>query len=138
MIHNNSEIEQYVYDSLAAFLGSKTIGGAIYMEDCRPLDSNQEDAVIMVSPDTTAEQIQRGRVRINFYVPDIDAGVGRKLPKRSRLKELAALDNGIVDSLNEGSSDYLFKLAKASHFGAEEGIEQHYANITIDFKLTTF
>lgn len=138
MTHNNSEIEQHIYDVLAAFLGSDTIGGTLYKEDCRPLDSNQEDAVVMVSPDTTAEQIQKGRVRINIYVPDMDAGVGRKLPHKTRLAQLAALDNDIVDSLNEASSDYLFSLAKASHIGAEEGIAQHYANITIDFKLTTF
>lgn len=138
MIHNNSEIEQHIYDALATFLGSKTIGGTLYQEDCRPLDSNQEDAVVMVSPDTSAEQIQSGRVRINFYVPDIDAGVGRMLPNKTRLAEIAALDNGIVDALNEASSDYLFSLARATHTGAEEHIAQHYVNITIDFKLTTF
>ncbi len=138
MIHNNSEIEQFIYDVLEAFLGADTIGGDLYMEDCRPLDSTEEDAVILVSPYTTAEQIQTGRVRINFYVPDIDAGVGRLLPDKERLAEIASLQNAIVDSLNEQSSDYLFSLARASHTGAEEGINQHYVNVTIDFKLLTF
>ena len=138
MIHNNPEIEQYIYDVLEAFLGEHTISGNLYMEDCRPMDSAKEDAVILVSPDTTAGQIQSGRARINIYVPDIDAGVGRLLPDKSRLAELSRLQNAIVDSLNEESSDYLFSLAKASHVGEAEGINQHYVNFTIDFKLVTF
>ena len=87
MIKTNEQIEQFIYDALAPLLsqaqGEGVISGDLYPEDCRPLDSQLEDAVIAVSSGF-ADQIQTGRARLNIYVPDIDNGSSRKVKDKER------------------------------------------------------
>lgn len=125
-----------MYDALEHFFDGK-ISGYFYPSDCRPLDSNVEDAVLTVS-NATADQIQEGRARINIFVPDIDAGLGRPVPKKERLDELSTLDEAIVETLNNADTDYSFDLFKATETINAEDIKQHFVNINIGFKYITF
>lgn len=131
-----SRIEQEMYDALEHFFDGK-LSGAFYPSDCRPADSEVEDAVLTVS-NATAEQIQDGIARINIYVPDLDNGSGRPVPNKDRLAELSDLDEQIIDVLNEADTDYEFDLSKATETINAEDIKQHFVNITIEFKYITF
>lgn len=125
-----------MYDALEHFFDRK-LSGAFYPSDCRPADSEVEDAVLTVS-NATAEQIQDGIARINIYVPDLDNGSGRPVPNKDRLAELSDLDEQIIDVLNEADTDYEFDLSKATETINAEDIKQHFVNITIEFKYITF
>lgn len=131
-----SRIEQEMYDALEHFFEGK-ISGKFYPSDCRPADSEMEDAVLTVS-NATAEQIQDGIARINIYVPDLDNGSGRPVPDKDRLIALSELDEQIIDVLNEADTDYEFDLAKGTETINAETIKQHFVNITIEFNHVTF
>lgn len=125
-----------MYDALEHFFDGK-ISGCFYPSDCRPADSKVEDAVLTVS-NATAEQIQEGRARVNIFVPDIDAGVGRPVPYKERLDELSSLDEAIIETLNDADTDYYFDLFNATETINAEDIKQHFVNINIEFKYITF
>lgn len=131
-----SRIEQEMFDALEHFFDRK-ISGAFYPSDCRPADSEAEDAVLTVSK-ATADQIQNGRARINVFVPDIDNGTGRPVPNKERLDELSSLDELIIDTLNNSDTDYCFDLSQATETVNAVDIKQHFVNIEIEFKLVTF
>lgn len=131
-----SRIEQEMYDALEHFFEGK-ISGKFYPGDCRPADSEVEDAVLTVS-NATAERIQDGIARINIYVPDLDNGSGRPVPDKDRLIALSELDEQIIDVLNEADTDYEFDLAKGTETINAEAIKQHFVNITIEFNHVTF
>lgn len=125
-----------MYDALEHFFEGK-ISGEFYPSDCRPADSEVEDAVLTVS-NATAEQIQDGTARINIYVPDLDNGSGRPVPDKERLIALSELDEQIIDVLNGADTDYEFDLAKGTETINAEAIKQHFVNITIEFNHVTF
>lgn len=131
-----SRIEQEMFDALETFFVGK-ISGNFYPSDCRPADSKVEDAVLTVSK-ATADQIQKGRARINVFVPDIDNGTGRPVPNKERLDELSSLDELIIDTLNNSDTDYCFDLSQATETVNAVDIKQHFVNIEIEFKLVTF
>jgi len=138
MTKTNEEIEQFVYDALAPLLSKEqntdVISGDLYPEDCRPLDSKLEDAVIAVG-EGLPDQIQTGRVRVNIYIPDIDCGFGRKVKDKERCEAVSALDKSIVDLLNAASNQYIWKLFRTTATFAEPDIEQHFVNINLSFKF---
>jgi len=138
MSKTNEEIEQFIYDALAPLLAKgvrneEVISGNLYPEDCRPLDSQLEDAVIAVSggyPD----QIQTGRARVNIYVPDIDCGFGRKVKDKDRCQQVASLDSEIVRLLNAASDQFLWKLRRTTATMADPEIGQHFVNVNLSFQ----
>lgn len=138
MTKTNEDIEQFVYDALAPLLAkdkrlTEVISGDLYPEDCRPLDSDKEDAVIAVG-EGIPDQIQSGRVRINIYVPDIDCGFGRKVKDKERLTALSQLDTAILDSLNNADNQYLWRLFRTTATIADPDISQHFVNVNLAFK----
>lgn len=138
MIQTNEDIEQFVYDALAPLFskeqGAGVITGDLYPEDCRPLDSKLEDAVIAVA-DGDPAQIQTGRVRVNIYVADIDCGFGRKVKDKDRCQFIASLDKEIVRLLNAADSQYLWRLFRTTATIADPDIEQHFVNVNLAFKF---
>lgn len=133
---NTITIEQEILTVLEPLFAGRITGG-IYPSDCRPLNSQLEDAVITVSS-ASAEQIQEGRARLNIYVPDIDNNSGRLVPDKERLEELAALDEEVVAYLNDADTDYDFDLFQATASIAAPDIKQHFVNINLEFKYVTF
>lgn len=130
------EIEEMVYNALEPFFVGK-ISGSLYKSGIRPLDSNLEDAVILVG-NTNAEQIQTGRARIHIYVQDIDNGSGRLVPDKDRLTELSGITDEVITVLNGADLDYSFGLAQATGTLAEPEIKQHFVNISMEFDCITF
>ena len=138
-------VSAYIYKTIKPYLDDK-ISGDIYLQNCRPLDSVFEDAVIGVI-DMTATQIQEGRVRIYIYCQDINAGGGRLVPNIQRLAELGQLAEPIIELLNEGDSDYNFELYEAPQFervvstgvaGNVKRLNEHSLNIILQFEKITF
>lgn len=111
------------------------IGGEIFKKDQRPLDSQAEDAVVAFLAGRN-EQIQAGVVNLNIYTPDIDSGHGRQVINSKRTRELELLINGIIEAAN--LNDYRLKLENTVQTYQVEGIEQHFINARITFKLITF
>lgn len=131
------EVAHHIYQEVASWIDAR-ISGNVYPFDCRPMDSHDEDAIIIVST-ATADQIQEGRAKINIYVADIDNGSGRNVPNIERLQEIARLDEDIVNALNESANrDYLWDLSQATEVVADTAIGQHFVNISLSFKSTTF
>lgn len=129
-------IEQEMYEALEELVTGK-VGGGFYQSDCRPAGSKAEDAVLTVSF-ASASQIQEGRAKLNIYVPDIDNGSGRMVPDKARLQELSAIDEEVIDTLNDADTDYSYYLSQATHTVAEPDIQQHFVNINIGFSRITF
>ena len=137
MIQTSEDLEQYVYDALAPLLskeqGIGVISGDLYPEDCRPLDSDKEDAVIAVG-EGFPRQIQTGYVRVNIYVKDIDCGFGRLVKDKERCTELAALDKEILRLLKEAGNQFYWRLHRTTRTFAEPDIKQHFVNISLYFR----
>ena len=140
MSKTNEDIEQFIYDALAPLLAkgvkreTDVISGDLYPEDCRPLDSQLEDAVIAVA-DGDPSQIQTGRARINIYVPDIDCGFGRKVKDKERCTAVAALDTQILAMLKAYSNQYRWRFFRTTATIADPDIEQHFVNINLAFNF---
>ena len=135
-IKGTPQIEQDIYDALETFFSGR-IGGSLYEEGCRPLDSKLEDAVITVST-AGAEQIQEGKAKINIYIPDIDNGSGHPVPHKDRIQEVSDFAEPIIEALNDYDTDYEFKLDKAAKEYINHENKQHFVNISIEFKRITF
>lgn len=133
---DTSRIEQEMYEALEALMTANVRGG-FYPSDCRPANSREEDAVLTATY-ASANQVQAGRAKLNIYVPDIDCGLGRAMPDKTRLQELAAISEQVIDTLNAADTDYDFYLSQATHTMADPEIEQHFVNISIGFRLITF
>ena len=138
MTMTNEEIEQFIYDALAPLLAKEArqedvINGDLYPEDCRPMDSDKEDAVIAVG-EGFPEQIQTGRARLNIYVPDIDCGFGRKVKDKERCQQVASLAGEVLRLLNAASDQFLWTLFRTTATIADPDIEQHFVNINLSFK----
>lgn len=133
---STAQIEQEMFEVLERLI-TENIKGGFYPSDCRPANSKQEDAVLTVTY-ANASQIQAGRAKLNIYVPDIDCGIGRAVPDKTRLQELADIGEAVIEALNEADTDYDFYLSQATHAIAEPDIEQHFININIGFRLITF
>lgn len=132
MIKSELEIEQDVYDLLKNELKGM-ISGEVYKSDCRPTDAMTEDAVIKVS-DASADQIQRGNVLINVYVPYINGQ-----PDKKRLTELSKQHEELCEIMNEVTTEeYSFYPGRAAKSFEEPDIHQHFVNFKIEFKRITF
>jgi hypothetical protein len=129
-------IEMAMYEAVEEFV-TENIGGGFYPSDCRPADSQAEDAVLTVSY-VNAEQVQEGRAKLNIYVADIDNGSGRPVPNKARLEELAELGDELIERWNAADTNYDYYLSAGTTTLADPEIKQHFVNINIGFRLITF
>mgnify|MGYP000881321398 CR=1 FL=1 len=130
------QIESKVFQLLKD--SSININGKIYKEGTRPIDSKKEDAVVTFQTGTDA-QIQSGIVVINVYVPDIDNGQnkGVKVKDILRCNEIEALLQSFSESVSV-SGEYKFNPDKIIKTYKEDGIEQHFVNLRLKFKRSTY
>lgn len=135
-IKDAAQIEDVMFDAIADRL-RKSINGDVYFPDQRPADSNLMDAVIVVSF-VDAKQIQEGRAKVNIFIPDIDNNTGRKVQDREKVNLLRGLDKELVSLLNEADTSYDWSLSQGSFLGKAPTMAEHYWNISLQFKVTTF
>lgn len=125
-----------MYSALEALM-EQTIKGTFYSSGLRPDNAETEDAVLTVS-NADAGQIEQGRARLNIFVPDINCGQPTKVADKARLDELAAIQDKVIETLNEADTDYLFDLFQATQIVAVPDKDEHFVNINISFRLVTF
>ena len=125
-----------MYAALEELMGS-TIRGTFYPSELRPIEAKTEDAVLTCS-NATAGQIQEGRARLNIYVPDINNGGASLVPDKARLMELEAIDEQVLQTLNDSCTAYIFDNSQATATIAVPERNEHFVNIGIHFKLATF
>ena len=129
-------IEMDMYAALEELMG-RTIQGTFYPSELRPIEAKTEDAVLTCS-NATAGQIQEGRARLNIYVPDINNGGASLVPDKARLMELEAIDEQVLQTLNDSCTAYIFDKLQATATIAVPERNEHFVNIGIHFRLATF
>lgn len=118
--------------------------GSFYAHpDDRHDDAATKDAVISVTA-LDAAQVQRGRLRVTVFVPDMDnsgatlVADGQRLAlvaDGQRLADVAAaLTRLAVRTLGENMPDWGFTLAEAPHAGRVSGREEHYVAAAVDMQ----
>lgn len=137
MIYKNDiNIEEDVYIVAKSFFDG-ILGGKVYREGCRPIDSQQEDAVVSI-PFADVEQIQNSGVYINVYVIDKKKS-GRYVPDKTRLTEISDMTEDLLMELNSKYiGEYDFEIEKTTKIFAEPSIKQHRVSINFSIKRITF
>lgn len=118
---------QFIKDS---DLGA-ALRGTVYRSEMRPADATDEDLVVKFLAGTD-EQIQRGTVVLNLYVPDIDYTDGRKVADKKRIGELQELILDFVDTCDD--NDYLIELDGTPYSAMNTDIEQHLIVTRLKFQ----
>ena len=118
---------QFIKDS---DLGA-ALRGTVYRSEMRPTDATDEDLVVKFLAGTD-EQIQRGTVVLNLYVPDIDYTDGRKVADKKRIGELQELILDFVDTCDD--NDYLIELDGTPYSTTNTDIEQHLIVARLKFQ----
>lgn len=118
---------QFIKDS---DLGA-ALRGTVYRSEMRPADATDEDLVVKFLAGTD-EQIQRGTVVLNLYVPDIDYTDGRKVADKKRIGELQELILDFVDTCDD--NDYLIELDGTPYSTMNTDIEQHLIVTRLKFQ----
>ena len=118
---------QFIKDS---DLGA-ALRGTVYRSEMRPADATDEDLVVKFLAGTD-EQIQRGTIVLNLYVPDIDYTDGRKVADKKRIGELQELILDFVDTCDD--NDYLIELDGTPYSTTNTDIEQHLIVTRLKFQ----
>ena len=134
MRKTGQQIEDDVFDLVQDSELSSFVKGKIYKEGTRPVDSENEDAIVSFKTGLDT-QFQQGELTLNIYVPDIDNG-GKILVKDiARCREIESKADSIVRTFT--SSEYLFFLGgipQTFQFQSENTkVKQHFVNIKLRF-----
>jgi hypothetical protein len=131
----SAEVIDEIYKQLNVSPLKTAINGGIYKLQ-RPKDSVKEDVVINCLG-MDGEQLQKGMVNVNVFVPDIPVninGVQQKQPNFSRLKVLSTL---AISEATGRKSGYWFDKDQDRIF-KDDNSEQHFSNIRIRFYAINF
>lgn len=110
------------------------VSGSLY-KNSRPLNSQLEDIVVSFKTGLDG-QFQDGAVTVNIWVPNIDNGSGQKVINSARCTAIEAKANEVIPQYT--SSEYLFSLGNMIQTFEEPEINQHFVNIDLRFRRTTF
>lgn len=109
------------------------ITGGVYREGYRPRDSHKED-IVVIFVTGTPEQVERGAVTLNIYVPDItpyDNGV--YVEDGLRVSQIEHLADLWVQSLKARRSNYLFNLLRTISTMHEEATHEHFVVVQLGY-----
>lgn len=125
------QIERDFYQFIKNSDLGAALRGTVYRSEMRPADATDEDLVVKFLAGTD-EQIQRGTVVLNLYVPDIDYSDGRKVADKKRIGELQELILDFVDTCDD--NDYLIELDGTPYSTINTDIEQHLIVTRLKFQ----
>ena len=97
----------------------------------RPADAKEEDLIVKFLSGTD-EQIQRGTVILNLYVPDINFKDGRKVADKKRIGVLQAMILDFIETCDD--TDYLIASDGTPYSTMNPDIEQHLIVARIKFQ----
>lgn len=125
------QIERDFYQFIKNSDLGAALRGTVYRSEMRPADATDEDLVVKFLAGTD-EQIQRGTVVLNLYVPDIDYTDGRKVADKKRIGELQELILDFVETCDD--NDYLIELDGTPYSTINTDIEQHLIVTRLKFQ----
>lgn len=108
------------------------IDGQLYRGGTRPKDSCAEDLVVMFTT-ADAEQVQKGVVTLNLFVPFITWGDGAMMENIARCEFLEGYMADSIVSLTTARSDYKFHLKEAVHSQRDEELKQSFIVARLEF-----
>lgn len=116
------QIERDFYQLIKDSTLGTSLRGTVYRSEMRPADATDEDLIVKFLAGTD-EQIQRGTVILNLYVPDIIFADGRKVADKKRIGELQELIYDFIENVD--TSEYLIQTDGTPYTTMNEEIEQH-------------
>lgn len=125
------QIERDFYHFIKNSRLGAEIRGTVYRSEMRPADATDEDLIVKFLAGTD-EQIQRGVVILNLYVPDIIFTDGRKVANKNRIGELQELILDLVETCND--TDYLITSDGTPYSTMNPDIEQHLIVARLKFQ----
>lgn len=131
---NAEEAEQAIFITARKFFEGK-ISGITYLSDMRPLNSRKEDAVCKVSA-LDAMQTQKGFAKINVFVGDLPSA--NAVANKTRLREILAYGDALLQALNEDNANYDFTYQLAPCIMQSADTKEHIAHFDLQFRVITF
>ena len=131
MKKTGSEIEQDVFDIIKATILADEIDGSIYKEGLRPLNSKNEDVLILFMAGIDGQE-QSGVVNVNVYIPDIDNNSGTLVKNTLRCREIERTCQDTINAIV--SSEYDFTLGSMIKTYPQDEINQHFVNVRLEFR----
>lgn len=116
------QIERDFYQLIKDSRLGAAIRGTVYRSEMRPADATDEDLIVKFLAGTD-EQIQRGTVILNLYVPDINFKDGRKVADKKRIGELQELILDFIDTCDD--TEYWIESDGTPYSTMNPDIEQH-------------
>lgn len=134
MRKTGSKVEQDFYQILRDQTNlPEIINGSIYKTGMRPVDSQEEDAVVTFVSGLDG-QIQTGVLVVNVYVPDVVV-YGRSLRNSGRCREIEEQLDNVIHQINDPRYD--LHLNDMIQTYQEEELNQHFVNAKLNFRLLT-
>lgn len=110
------------------------VTGKVYPEGYRPRDSRKED-IVVIFVTGTPEQVERGAVTLNIYVPDITPyNNGVYVEDGLRVSQIEHLADLWVKSLKARRTNYLFNLLRTISTMREEATHEHFVVVQLEYK----
>lgn len=136
MKKTGSEVENDITGIIVASALKTAVGGKVYKEGQRPLNSKAEDIVISFLTGLDG-QVQTGVLNINIYVPNVvaDKATGELVKHTSRIRQLEIIANQTVGSIV--NTEYNFSLGAMIQSFKAEGIDQYFINVKLKFSRIT-
>lgn len=125
------QIERDFYQLIKNSTLGAAIRGTVYRSEMRPTDAKEEDMIVKFLAGTD-EQIQRGTVILNLYVPDIIFTDGRKVADKKRIGELQELMLAFIEECDD--NDYLIEADGTPYTTMNPDIEQHLIVCRLKFQ----
>lgn len=109
------------------------VTGEVYREGYRPRDSRKED-IVVIFVTGTPEQVERGAVTLNIYVPDITPyNNGVYVEDGLRVSQIEHLADLWVQSLKARRTNYLFNLLRTISTMREEATHEHFVVVQLEY-----
>lgn len=109
------------------------VTGEVYREGYRPRDSRKED-VVVIFVTGTPEQVERGAVTLNIYVPDITPyNNGVYVEDGLRVSQIEHLADLWVQSLKARRTNYRFNLLRTISTMREEATHEHFVVVQLEY-----
>lgn len=125
------QIERDFYQLIKNSRLGAEIRGTVYRSEMRPADATDEDLIIKFLAGTD-EQIQRGTVILNLYVPDINFADGRKVADKNRIGVLQELILEFIETCDD--TDYWITPDGTPYTTMNPDIEQHLIVARVKFQ----
>ena len=125
------QIERDFYQLIKNSRLGAEIRGTVYRSEMRPADATCEDLIVKFLAGTD-EQIQRGTVILNLYVPDINFKDGRKVADKKRIGVLQTMILDFIETCDD--TDYLIASDGTPYSTMNPDIEQHLIVARIKFQ----